>query len=154
MLRQNAPQAVESSTGLKWYHSRTERTKAAARQPADERDAARQWINEASDRYPEKQPLNHPLYLRDGFGLQALRALLDLELHKLALGKRFVSLHLNRGEMDENIFPRLALNEAISLGSVEPLHHTLFSSQRSDSSSRNVPIQVFVTPVGSTEGPR
>src|SRR5579871_6539369 len=32
--------------------------------------------------------------------------------------------------MDENILSRLPLNKTIALGRIEPLHHTLFSSQR------------------------
>ena len=71
----------------------------------------------------------------DVLGLVALGALFDLELHHLSLRQRFVTIHLNRGEMDEDVFSRLALDEAIPLCRVEPLHHTLFSAQLLHSSS-------------------
>src|SRR5579884_2605133 len=69
--------------------------------------------------------------LRDGnvLGLVAFRPLFNLELHHLALRQRFVAIHLNRGEMDKNVFSRLALDESIPLRCIEPLHDTLFSAQ-------------------------
>jgi hypothetical protein len=76
-----------------------------------------------------------PLDLGDVFSLKALRSLLDLELHKLSFVERFVSIHLNGGKVNENVFPGLALDEAKSLRCIEPLHHTLFSSQSDDSSA-------------------
>jgi hypothetical protein len=70
------------------------------------------------------------LDLRDVLSLKALGALADLKLHKLAFVQRLVSIHLDGGEVNEDIFTRLALDEPITLCCVEPLHHTLFSSQR------------------------
>src|SRR6266446_2342588 len=67
----------------------------------------------------------------DVFGLKALGALLDLKLHRLPFRQRLVSIHLNRGEMDEDVLSRLALNEPIAFCCVEPLDHTLFSAQLS-----------------------
>ena len=60
------------------------------------------------------------------FGLQALRPLLYLEGYPRALVERTVSASRNRGEVDENIVPTLALNESKSLCGVEPLHSPCF----------------------------
>src|SRR5215469_493431 len=79
------------------------------------------------------------LDLRDVLRLEAFRPLLDLEFNQLAFGQRFVSVHLNRGEMNEHIFARLSLDEAVTLRCVKPLHHTLFSSQRCCSSALDLP---------------
>src|SRR2546430_11865918 len=57
--------------------------------------------------------------------LQSFRTLLDFELHFLSFIQRFVTIGLNGGKMHEHIFARLALNEAKTLRSVEPLHDTL-----------------------------
>jgi hypothetical protein len=40
--------------------------------------------------------------------------LFDLELDHLAFVQRFVSIHLNGGEMYEHVFARLALDESIA----------------------------------------
>src|SRR5882757_513241 len=58
--------------------------------------------------------------------LKALRALLYFEFHRLAFIQGLVPIHLNGGEVDENIFPGLALDEPEALRSVEPLHCSLF----------------------------
>lgn len=55
------------------------------------------------------------LYLGDVFSLEALGALADLELDKLAFVQRLISVHLNRGKVNEDILSRLTLNEPISL---------------------------------------
>ena len=65
----------------------------------------------------------------DVFGLEALGPLLDLKLHHLAFGKGLVAIHLNRGEVDENVLSRLALDEPVALCCVEPFDDTLFSAQ-------------------------
>ena len=49
------------------------------------------------------------------FSLIALWSLLDLELDHLAFVQCFVSIHLYGGEMHENVFARLALDESITL---------------------------------------
>ena len=53
-----------------------------------------------------------------------------LELDELALVQRFVSVHFDSGEVNEDVFTGLALNETIPLGRIEPLDDTLFSIQR------------------------
>ena len=53
------------------------------------------------------------LYLRDVLSLKALGPLTNFEFHKLPFIQRFVSVHLDRGEMDENVLPGLPLNEPI-----------------------------------------
>src|SRR5215475_1148696 len=58
--------------------------------------------------------------------LQALGTLGDLELNGLTLVQRLVAVGLDRGEVHEDIFPGLALNEAISLAGIEPLNCSLF----------------------------
>jgi hypothetical protein len=75
------------------------------------------------------------LDLGDVFSLKALGSLLDLELDQLTFVKRFVSIHLDRREVDEDVVSRLALDKSKSLRRIEPLHHTLFSSQSRNSSA-------------------
>jgi hypothetical protein len=67
------------------------------------------------------------LHPYDIFGLQTLRARTDLEFHGLTLGERPIAIRLDRREVHENVLTRLATNETISLGGVEPLHYTLLS---------------------------
>src|SRR5260370_39905375 len=52
--------------------------------------------------------------------------LLALELDGLAFIQRLVALLLDGGEMDEDVFAGVALDEAIAFGAVEPLHYTRF----------------------------
>jgi hypothetical protein len=85
--------------------------------------------------------------------LKPFGALLDLKFDKLAFVQRLVPVHLNGGEMNEDVLSRLALNKSVPLRGIEPLDHTLFASQRFHSSASDVPIQVLGTPVGSSEGP-
>jgi len=74
------------------------------------------------------RPLSHLHYV---FRLKAFRALTDFKFDELAFVQRLISVHLDGGKVNENILPGLALNETVPLCCVEPLHHTLFSSQRS-----------------------
>jgi hypothetical protein len=57
---------------------------------------------------------------------QALRPLLANKLDRFALIQRFVSVGLNRGKMHEHIFAARALDKTKTLGTVKPLHNTLF----------------------------
>jgi hypothetical protein len=59
--------------------------------------------------------------------LQTLGATGNFEFNRLAFVQRLISLRLNGGEMNENIFAGLALNEPESLAGIEPLHCSLFS---------------------------
>src|SRR5207244_12993154 len=81
-----------------------------------------------------KGPLSGPLLLvpkgkasdaDDVRSLQALLALHDFELDALTLGQRLVPLHPDRGEVDEDVLPLLALDEAIALLVREPLDGAL-----------------------------
>jgi hypothetical protein len=58
-------------------------------------------------------------------GVQSLRPLLALELDGLAFVEALIAVFLDCGEMDENILSGRALNKAITLGPVEPLHDTV-----------------------------
>jgi len=71
---------------------------------------------------------SHLLILGSGdvLCLKSLRALFHLKLNSLTLVQRPVAVHLDRGEMYENVFSRLPLYEPITLGSIEPLHSSLF----------------------------
>ncbi len=60
------------------------------------------------------------------FGLQALGALGDTELHRLALLQALESARLDGRKMHENVFARLAADKAVALGVIEPLHCSLF----------------------------
>jgi len=62
--------------------------------------------------------------------LGAFLALDDIELNVIALFQRFISVQLNRGIMDEYIWPVFTPNEAVALGVVEPLDLSLVLSHR------------------------
>src|SRR4029078_4999047 len=55
-------------------------------------------------------------------GLQTLGALLDRELDLLALFEVAVALALDGGEVDEDVLPTFAGDEAVALGPIERLN--------------------------------
>src|SRR5512135_3689959 len=59
-------------------------------------------------------------------GLQAFRALLDLEFHRVPFIQRAVAIGLDGGEVDEHVSSRFPLDEAVPLGCVEPLYGSFF----------------------------
>jgi hypothetical protein len=65
---------------------------------------------------------------------QPLRALLALELDSFTFIQRSVPRILDSGKVDEYIFAARPLDEPVSLGSVEPLHDTIFFHLRTPSS--------------------
>jgi hypothetical protein len=67
------------------------------------------------------------VYHNDVTGLQSLWAALDRELDALPFVQRAVTLALDRGEVDENIFAPFARNESIALRGIEPLDGSLDS---------------------------
>jgi len=69
----------------------------------------------------------------DVLGLETLGTLADFKFDQLPFVQGLVAVHLDRGEVHENIFTRLALNESVPFGSVKPLDDTLFSGQLPDS---------------------
>ncbi len=60
------------------------------------------------------------------FCLKAFGAFLYFKFYVLAFVERFVSVHHDRGEVHENIFPGLTLDKTIALRSIEPLDGSLF----------------------------
>src|SRR6185436_17354256 len=62
-------------------------------------------------------------------GLSALGALHDLELDALTLGQRLVALPRDRGEVDEDVLPTGALDEAVTLLVRKPLHGALWQNR-------------------------
>ncbi len=58
--------------------------------------------------------------------LKTFRAFLDFKFHCLSFIQRLVTVHLNSGEVHENIFPSLALDKTEPLRRIEPLHSSLF----------------------------
>src|SRR5262245_28239221 len=60
--------------------------------------------------------------------LETLGPLDHIELHLLTLGQALEALSLDGGEVDEDILAPFLLDEAVTLGVVEPLH---FSSSHS-----------------------
>jgi len=68
----------------------------------------------------------HRLEAGNVFSLKAFGAFLYFKLHGLTFVERFVPVHHDRREMNENIFPGLALDKTIALRSIEPLHCSLF----------------------------
>src|SRR5262245_16750475 len=74
----------------------------------------------ANSCYLENLALRHYI-----FRLQPLGALLHLEFDTLPLIECLVSIRLNRRKVHKHVFSRLALNEAVTLRRVKPLHRTL-----------------------------
>jgi len=68
----------------------------------------------------------HGLEAGNVFRLKALGTLFHFKFNCLAFVERFVSVHHDGGEVHENIFSGLALDESIALRSIEPLHCSLF----------------------------
>jgi len=60
------------------------------------------------------------------FGLQALGALGDIELHGLAFLQALETAGLDGGEMHENVFASLTADKTVALGVIEPLYCSLF----------------------------
>ena len=78
---------------------------------------------------PANRNHNPPERILEGLdvgGLQALGSLGDLEFNRLAIIQRLVAISHDRGEMHENVFSALALDESKALAGVEPLHCSLF----------------------------
>jgi hypothetical protein len=59
-------------------------------------------------------------------GLEALGAFGHFEFNGLTLVEGLVAIGHDRGEMDENVLSRLALDESEALASIEPLYCSLF----------------------------
>src|SRR5271155_1638727 len=68
----------------------------------------------------------HRLEAGNVFCLKAFGAFLHFKFNRLTFVERFVSVHRNRGEVYENVFPGLALDKTIALRSIEPLDCSLF----------------------------
>ena len=66
---------------------------------------------------------------RDLRRLRALVALDDLEADALTLGQRLVAIHRDRREVDEDVLPTRALDEAIALLVRKPLHGALWQNR-------------------------
>ena len=60
-------------------------------------------------------------------GLQTFRSAGDLEFNRLPFVERLVPFRLDSGEVYENVFTGLALDEPETLAGVEPFHRSLFS---------------------------
>jgi hypothetical protein len=71
-------------------------------------------------------PRSYELEAYDVLSLQALRALLDLELDSLSLIERLIAVGLNGRKVYENVLAGLALDESVSLAGIEPLYCSLF----------------------------
>src|SRR5216683_341382 len=57
---------------------------------------------------------SHSLEACNVLSLKALRALLHFELHRLTFVEGLVTVHNDGGEVHENIFSRLALDETVA----------------------------------------
>lgn len=68
----------------------------------------------------------HRLEAGNVLRLQALWTLFHFKFNCLAFVERLVSVHHDGGEVHENIFSGLALDESIALRSIEPLDCSLF----------------------------
>ena len=76
-----------------------------------EKDRAPSWLGAGPFHY---RPMETESGSGDVFGLEAFRPLLDLKLNHLTVGEGFVAIHLDRGEMDEDVLSGLALDESIA----------------------------------------
>lgn len=74
----------------------------------------------------------------DVFGLETLRPLFHFEFHLLPFVQRFIAVRLDGGEMNENVFARLSLNESVPFGGIKPFHCTLFFAQLRYSSAYGI----------------
>src|SRR5271167_4997843 len=63
--------------------------------------------------------------------VQPFGTLLTLELDRFSFIQALVAVFLDRREMYKNVFAGRTLNEAISFGPVEPLHHSMLSHSNS-----------------------
>ena|ERR1700690_2024910 len=59
-------------------------------------------------------------------GLQTLGARGNLEFDCLTFVQRLIAIPLNSGEVDENVFARLSLDETKAFTGVKPLYCSLF----------------------------
>jgi hypothetical protein len=59
--------------------------------------------------------------------LQTFLPLRDREFHALSLFQGFITFHLDGGMVDEDVFTRITLNEAVPLVVFEPLYSSLLS---------------------------
>jgi len=69
-----------------------------------------------------------PMLLETGDvrSLQALRTRGDFEFDCLAFVQRLIAIPLNSGEVDENVFARLSLDETKAFTGIKPLYCSLF----------------------------
>jgi hypothetical protein len=58
--------------------------------------------------------------------LEAFGTFRYFKFYGLTFVQGLVAVHLNRGEVDKNIFPGLPLDETVTLRSIKPLHCPLF----------------------------
>jgi len=59
--------------------------------------------------------------------LEAFRPLQQVKFDRFALVESAIAVFLDSGEVNENVFTRGPLNEAVSFGPVKPLYCTLLS---------------------------
>src|SRR5215472_12166641 len=90
------------------------------------------------------------LHRADVCSLQPLLTFDDLELNCLALFKCSIALGQNRALMHENIRPAFALDEAVALFRVEPLHCSLLTDLLFSSACMRG--RVYVTARTHTDG--
>jgi hypothetical protein len=74
----------------------------------------------------------------DVFGLETLRPLFYLEFHLLSFVQCFIAVRLDSGEMNENVFAGLSLNESVPFGGIKPFDCTLFFAQLRYSSAYGI----------------
>jgi hypothetical protein len=87
---------------------------------------ARKTEGRESSRARHRDLRRRRLHARDVSGLEPFRALSKFELDGFALIQTPISAFLDSREMHKYIFARRALNETITLGSVEPFDCSFF----------------------------
>ena len=108
-------------------------TAAPHEAPSPRRRSRRQPTEHAGHRTPPRWEERCPVSgceLRSGdeanlLRLRTLLALRDFELHALSVFKQLVAVHLDCGEVDEDVRPPVNRDESIALLAVEPLDGAL-----------------------------
>jgi len=104
---------------LKW--------KATLKNPSSVSGRVCKWMR-GSIRTPQHTELRLlGLSAADVCCLEAFRSLEQVELNRFALVQCAIAIFLDGGEMNENVFTRGPLDEAVSFGPVKPLYCTLLS---------------------------
>src|SRR4029453_15359624 len=107
-------------------------------------DIAIRYRSSLTRRAPCREPAATSIRVRSGRrcddvrGLGTLGTLDALDIHTLAFGEGLEAVHRDRGEVDEDVVPTLALDEAVALLVRKPLDGALLHYLSSYSAARTL----------------